>query len=118
MATTVSYADLQNRIIGLGIATAVTGILAGILLQFTRRIRNMPSYFKSNFSIFYGNFIFYYRQFSQARDSHCAILYLFINPINPSSRLGYITWGQCWSQSMFTSFIYWHLYNHTVHSLI
>lgn len=54
-AQTVNYTDLENRIIGLGIATAVTGILAGILLQFTRRIRNMPSYFKSNFSAFRGN---------------------------------------------------------------
>ena len=54
MATTISYNDLQNRVIGLGIATGVCGILAGILLQFTRRIRNMPAYFKSNFAFMQG----------------------------------------------------------------
>lgn len=59
MATTVGYNDLQNRVIGLGIATGVIGILAGILLQFTRRIRNMPAYFKSNFSVMQGTHPFY-----------------------------------------------------------
>jgi hypothetical protein len=51
MAETISYADLEDRVIGLGIATGVMTILAGILLQITRRVRNMRSYIRAIFSL-------------------------------------------------------------------
>ena len=56
-AQTVNYTDLSDRYVGIGIATAVSVVIAGILLQFTRRIRNMPSYFRSNYTCFQGNFL-------------------------------------------------------------
>lgn len=52
VAETVTYSDIADRQIGLGIALIVTGLLAGALLQYTRRIRYMPSYFIANFSFF------------------------------------------------------------------
>lgn len=54
VAQTVGYNDLQDRQIGLGIATVVLGVLAGVILQYTRRVTSMPSYFVANYSFFRG----------------------------------------------------------------
>lgn len=54
MAETVAYSDLEDRIIGLGIATTVTMMISGILLQTTRRVRNIRSYLRSHFSSLRG----------------------------------------------------------------
>ena len=51
---TVVYSQLSNKYIGMAIAVAITGVIAGALLQFTRRFRNMPAYFKANYSFFKG----------------------------------------------------------------
>lgn len=49
VADTISYTDIADREVGLGIAVIVTGIIAGVLIQLTRRIRHMPAYFVANF---------------------------------------------------------------------
>ena len=86
-AATVAYTDLSNKYVGLGIATAVTVVIAGILLQFTRRIRNMPSYFRSNYSCFQGNFKILNRKESFANIRHNNILLIFIMSFNTSFNL-------------------------------
>lgn len=47
---TVSYSQLEPKYIPLGIVVAVFSVIAIALLQYTKRIRKMPAYFKSNFS--------------------------------------------------------------------
>jgi len=54
VAETVVYSDIENRSVGLGIAVVITGLLAGIIIQLTRRIRQMPAYFVSTFEFFKG----------------------------------------------------------------
>mgnify|MGYP006995454319 CR=1 FL=1 len=56
VAETVAYSALSNRVVGLGIAVVVLGFIAGILLQITRRVRNMPTYFASTYSFFRGSY--------------------------------------------------------------
>lgn len=56
VAETVVYSDIANRSVGLGIAVVITGLLAGIVIQLTRRIRQMPAYFVSTFEFFKGNY--------------------------------------------------------------
>lgn len=55
VAETVVYSDIENRSVGLGIAVVITGLLAGIIIQLTRRIRQMPAYFVSTFEFFKGS---------------------------------------------------------------
>ena len=60
-STTVTFTQLSDRYVGMAIAVVITGLIAGALLQYTRRFRNMPSYFRSTFSFFRGtvfNFTF------------------------------------------------------------
>jgi hypothetical protein len=56
VAETVVYSDIADRSVGLGIAVVITGLLAGIVIQLTRRIRQMPAYFVSTFEFFKGNY--------------------------------------------------------------
>lgn len=57
VAETISYDDISSRYVGLGIAVIVTGVIAGILIQLTRRMRQMPAYFVANFEFFKGTII-------------------------------------------------------------
>lgn len=54
VAETITYADIADRTIGLGIALIVTGLIAGIAIQLTKRIRQMPAYFVASFEFFKG----------------------------------------------------------------
>jgi hypothetical protein len=47
---TVRYDQLAPKYIPLGIIVAIFSLIAIVLLQYTKRIRKMPGYFKSNFS--------------------------------------------------------------------
>ncbi len=58
VAETISYDDISSRYVGLGIAVIVTGVIAGILIQLTRRMRQMPAYFVANFEFFKGTILF------------------------------------------------------------
>jgi hypothetical protein len=49
---TVRYDQLAPKYIPLGILVAIFSVIAIALLQYTKRIRKMPGYFKSNFSPF------------------------------------------------------------------
>lgn len=114
----MSYNDLTGRVIGLGIATGVTGILAGLMLQFTRRIRNMPAYFKNNFSLFQGNPFFYRRKQKISNLSHHSLLSLFVNPYDPFISVGDIAGCQCGSQSMLARTVHWNFHHHTIPAIL
>ena len=49
---TVRYAQLAPKYVPLGILVAIFSVIAIALLQYTKRIRKMPGYFKSNFTLF------------------------------------------------------------------
>ncbi len=49
---TVEYAQLSAKYMPLGILVAVFSVIAIALLQYTKRIRKMPGYLKSNYSTF------------------------------------------------------------------
>lgn len=101
VASTVAYNDLQDRQIGLGIATVVLGVLAGIVLQYTRRVRNMPSYFVANYSFFrgtLGNHIHRQTPSIATRSSH-PLLFNIGSALHPADRLGDHPGSQCGCQS-------------------
>lgn len=54
VAKTVAFSGLSEKYVGLAIATIITGILAGVVLQLTRRLRHIPAYFASHFAFFKG----------------------------------------------------------------
>lgn len=56
MSSTVAILNLSSKYIPLAIVTAVSAIIAGSLLHYTRRIWKMPTYFRANFSICKGTF--------------------------------------------------------------
>ena len=49
VADTVAFTGLSDKFIGLGIATIVIAVVAGVALQRTRRFRKMPAFFVSTF---------------------------------------------------------------------
>ena len=49
-ADTINFVVLADKNFGLGIATIVLAVLAGVILQFTRRFRRMPAFFVSTFT--------------------------------------------------------------------
>lgn len=57
VAQTVAYLALSEKLVGLGIAVVVLGFIAGIILQITRQLRNMPAYFVANFAFFKGKYL-------------------------------------------------------------
>lgn len=48
-ADTVAFTGLNDKYIGLGIATIAVAIIAGVALQRTRRFRKMPAFFVATF---------------------------------------------------------------------
>lgn len=55
---TVTYSQLSDKEIPLGILVAVFSVIAITLVQYTKRIRKIPAYLKSNFSTFKSIFDF------------------------------------------------------------
>jgi len=110
MATTVAFTDLENKFIGLGIACGVTAILAGAILQYTRRIKGIPSYLRSNFSLLKGTFHYKLRQYYF--NNHCdySLLLVSNHPTNITFSLGHPTWSQSWSKSNRSGSIYCSFY--------
>lgn len=57
-SSTVTYSQLSDKEIPLGILVAVFSVIAITLVQYTKRIRKIPAYLKSNFSTFKSIFDF------------------------------------------------------------
>ena len=49
VADTVAFTGLEDKYIGLGVATIALAVIAGVALQRTRRFRKMPAFFVSTF---------------------------------------------------------------------
>ena len=51
-SSTVTYSQLSEKEIPLGIIVAVFSVIAISLVQYTKRVRKIPAYLKSNFATF------------------------------------------------------------------
>ena len=117
MSDTATLDNFDNREVGLAIATTIATIISGFILQYTRKLKNMPSYFRTHFTFFRSTIIPKNRKKSICF-SHCCylILYHIINSYPIICKLGNSIWYYSWSISNSPNNLQWLICNDNFHS--